>query len=66
MARAKRTDDLPEPTLPPARKTVPCNHVHVTKGACTLDFGHKCDHVWENPDADEIPANSRDHYEPRG
>lgn len=35
---------------------VPCNHVHVTKGACLLEIDHPGDHSWKNPDAAEPPA----------
>lgn len=31
--------------------TIPCNHVDVDKGRCTLKIGHPGEHVWKDSNA---------------
>jgi len=37
--------------IPPPKH---CNHIDITRGPCTLAYGHDGDHVWTNPDAQPI------------
>lgn len=36
-----------------------CNHVHVIKGKCLLEYGHTGEHQWEYPDRERETAKPK-------